>query len=176
MAPTPDGRRLLIAQVVQGRGDLGVLDLGSPGKVVPFAPTVEFNELRASFSPDGRWLAYQSDESGRPEIYVQPFPGPGRKWQVSTDGGVFPIWAPDGREIFYRDIVQNLMRVEVQAGADFDAGVPEVLFPLTLGGENSVRKIAISPDGQRFVALTPAGERTASPTSVIVGWDAVLPK
>jgi Tol biopolymer transport system component len=176
VAVAPDGRHLLIAQFPQGQGDLYVLDLEHPEHLAQLTATPEFSESRAGFSPDGRWLAYESDESGQAEIYVRPFPGPGRSWQVSTAGGSFPIWAPGGREIFYRDAAQRLTRVEVQAGASFDAGVPEPLFALPLGAEDSMRKIAISPNGERFVAVVPAAERTAPPTSVIVGWDASLPK
>jgi Tol biopolymer transport system component len=176
VACTPDGRDLLVARFPDGKGDLALLDLQHPGKLEPYIATPDFAEFRASFSPDGRWLAYQSNESGRPEIYVQPFPGPGRKWQVSTAGGAYPIWSPRGGEIFYRDGSQRLIRVEVRAGAEFDAGVPEPLFQLPLGGEESLRKIAMTPDGERFVVLASAGDRTSSPTSVIVGWNAVLPR
>ncbi len=172
LAVSPDGRRLLLAQFPKGKGDLFVLDLSRPGEPAAITATPDFAESRASFSPDGRWLAFQSDESGRPEIYVQPFPGPGRKWQVSTAGGVLPIWGPRGGELFYRSADQQLTRVEVAAGASFDAGVPEPLFALPLGGGNSLRKIAITPDGERFLALVPAGDNTAAPVSVIVGWDA----
>ena len=80
------------------------------------------------FSPDGRFLAYQSNESGRKEVYVQSFPDPGGKWQVSTAGGVDPRWRADGKEIYYRAPDQKLMAVEVQAGGDFPAGVPQPLF------------------------------------------------
>ena len=73
----------------------------SDRKAQPFLRT-PFNETAPRFSPDGRWLAYISDESGRFEIYVQPYPGPGGKWQISTEGGTEPVWNPNGRELFYR--------------------------------------------------------------------------
>jgi len=176
IALSPDGRRLVLARFPGGTADLLALDLAAPGEPVAITATPEFSEFRASFSPEGRWLAYESNESGRAEIYVQPFPGPGRKWQVSTAGGAFPVWSPKGGEIFYRGLDQRMMRVEVEAGATFDAGVPEPLFALPFGGSRSLRKYAVTPDGERFLALVPAGDRTVAPTSVIVGWDAVLPR
>src|SRR5256885_14544622 len=72
----------------------------------------QFNEGAASFSPDGRWLAYTSNESGRPEVYVQPFPGPGGKWQISTEGGAEPLWNHNSRELFYR-IGKKMMSVQI---------------------------------------------------------------
>ncbi|HSM14647.1 MAG TPA: protein kinase, partial [Thermoanaerobaculia bacterium] len=176
VALSPDGRFLVLARFSAGGGDLVILDLEQPGPATPFTSTPEFAEFRADFSPDGRWLAFQSNESGRSEIYVQSFPVPGRKWQVSTAGGSYPIWSPDGGTIYYRSEDQQLTRVAVEAGAAFDAGVPEPLFALPIGFGNSLRKIALSPDGERLVVVSSAGERTSTPTTVIVGWDAVLPR
>jgi hypothetical protein len=127
-------------------------------------------------SLDGRWLALTSDESGRLELYVQPFPGPGRRIQLSTAGGVHPVWSPDGREIFFRDVAQQWNRVAVETGTSFDAGVPEVLFPLTLGSGLSVRRVVMTPDGKRFLAEVPAADQTTVPIQVTVGWDSILPR
>ena len=115
---------------MDGAYDLFALDLAAGNRVTPITQTPGFAEFRADLSPDGRWLALQSDESGTAEIYVQPFPGPGRRWQLSTGGGFFPVWSRDGSEIFFRDGQGRLSHVAVTAGADFDAGVPEALFPL----------------------------------------------
>jgi Tol biopolymer transport system component len=176
VAIAPDGRRLVLGEFVEGNPDLVVLDLERPEALTRFTSTPEFWELRASFSPDGRWLAFQSNESGENEIYVQPFPGPGRRWQVSTAGGTFPVWGPNGREILYRDLEQRLTRVAVEAGTSFDAAVPEPLFPLVLASGNSVRRLAISPDGQRIAAVVPGGDGREAPTSIIVGWRTALPR
>ena len=173
LAVSPDEKQLVFAEVADGNYDLFALDLGAGSRVAPITQTPAFSEFRADFSPDGRWLALQSNESGVMEIYVQPFPGPGRRWQLSTAGGVFPVWSRDGREIFFLDGTRRWTRVAVTAGASFDAEVPEPLFPLTLGLGSSVRKVAITPDGQRFLAQAPTTE-AGKPTSVIVGWDATL--
>ena len=174
LAVSPDGKRLVFTKIVDGAYDLFALDLANGNQVKPITQTKGFAEFRADLSPDGRWLALQSDESGTGEIYVQPFPGPGRRWQLSTKGGFYPIWSRDGREIFFRDGANQLSHVAVTAGAEFDAGVPEALFPLGVGTGNSVRKFVVTPDGQRFLAQVPTSE-AGKPTSVIVGWDANLP-
>ena len=175
LAVTPDGQRLVFAKLAEGAYDLFALDLANGNEVAPITQTKGFAEFRADLSPDGRWLTLQSDESGTGEIYVQPFPGPGRRWQLSTGGGFFPVWSRDGSEIFFRDGQGQLSHVAVSAGTDFDAGVPEALFPLAVGIGNSVRKFVVSPDGQRFLAQVPTSE-AGKPTSVIVGWDASLPQ
>ncbi len=97
----------------------------------PFLMT-PFVEVRARFSPDGRWVAYQSNESGRADIYVQEFPGPGGKWQISTAGGTEPQWSPDGEELYYISPEMNMMRVSVETGESFDAGIPEDDVPASV--------------------------------------------
>jgi len=107
---SPDGQLLAFHEINPATGvDIWVLRLGDPSassgqgrKAQPFLRT-PFNEASPRFSPDGRWLAYISDESGRYEIYVQPYPGPGGKWQISAEGGRGPVWNPNGRELFYRN-------------------------------------------------------------------------
>ena len=105
--------------------DIWVLRL-SDRKAEPFLRT-PFEEGGARFSPDGRWLAYVSIESGRPEVYVQPYPGPGGKWQVSIDGGTEPVWSRNGRELFYRS-GNRMMAVETTMQPSFSAGKPRMLF------------------------------------------------
>ncbi|HEY5617869.1 MAG TPA: protein kinase [Vicinamibacterales bacterium] len=128
-------------------------------------------EGAARFSPDGRWLAYVSDESGRPEVYVQPYPGPGGKWQISTDGGSEPAWNPNGRELFYR-IADRMMAVPVTTQPSFSAGRPTMLFegaylastfPLT-GTTYDVTR-----DGQRFVMVKDQ-TISAAQINVVVNW------
>jgi Tol biopolymer transport system component len=177
MAPvaiSPDGRTMVLAQIVEGSADLFAFELASR-KLTPITRTPKIQEVRASFSPDGRWLALQSNESGAEEIYVQPYPGPGRRFQLSTVGGLYPLWARDGRWIFFRDGERRIARVAVQAGPTFDAGVPEPLFPLLLSGGDSVRKLALAPDGEHVVAVVAASD-AVNPTTVIVGWNANLPR
>ncbi|MGH9785611.1 MAG: TolB family protein, partial [Terriglobia bacterium] len=123
------------------------------------------------FSPDGRFLAYVSDESGRPEIYVQPFPGPGGKWQISTDGGTEPVWGHNG-ELFYWN-GNRLMAVETKTQPTFSAGIPRLLF------ERAYEHVAIgtanydaTADGQRFVMVKATDQEAAAPTqiNVVLNW------
>jgi serine/threonine-protein kinase len=122
---------------------------------VPFLLT-PFDERSPRFSPDGRWLAYVSDESGRNDVYVQPFPGPGPKWLVSTEGGVDPVWARDGRELFYRQDDQ-MMVVSVARGEEFTADRPRRLFQFRFDTVENGPNYDVSPDGKWF--LMPRGER-----------------
>ena len=127
---SPDGKVLAFHEVHPTTGrDIWLLPLEGDRKPRPFLQT-SFNERVPMFSPDGRWLAwlaYVSDESGREEVYVQPFPGPGGKWQISTEGGSEPVWARNGRELFYRN-GQKMIAVEITARPTFAAARPRLLF------------------------------------------------
>src|SRR5262249_2599965 len=111
------------------------LPLFGDRKPIPFQRT-RFNESRARFSPNRRWVAYVSDESGRQEVYVQAFDGSGEKRQISTAGGTRPCWRRDGKELFYLDGDNNLMVAPVNTGATFEAGVPTALFRVASPGWN----------------------------------------
>jgi serine/threonine-protein kinase len=168
---SPDGQLLAFIEINPTTGvDVMVLRLGDR-KVQPFLQT-PFNETSPRFSPDGRWLAYISDESGRFEIYAQPYPGPGGKWQISTEGGSEPLWNPNGRELFYRS-GDKIMAVEIITQPSFSAGKSKVLFggsyqptPATLTNYD------VSPDGQRFLMLKPSEQAQAAPTqiNVVLNW------
>ena len=168
---SPDGQLLSFIEINPTTGqDIWVLRLGDR-KVQPFLRT-PFNDANARFSPDGRWLTYTSDESGRYEIYVQPYPGPGGKWQISTEGGTEPMWNPNGRELFYRS-GEKMMAVDIATQPGFAAGTPRRLFE---GRYESapvpVANYDISPDGQRFLMLKPV-EQTASASTqinVVLNW------
>jgi eukaryotic-like serine/threonine-protein kinase len=120
-----------------------------------------FNEAYPDFSPDGRWLAYASDESGRYEVYVQPYPGPGPSKQVSTDGGTGPAWSRDGKELFYttteafggQATFTKMMTVPVAVRPTFTAGVPRSLFQGTYGASAGIRSFDVTPDGRRFLMV-----------------------
>ena len=123
------------------------------------------------FSPDGRWLAYVSNESGRYEIYVQPFPGPGGKRQISTGGGIQPIWARNGQELFYRN-GNRMMAVEITTDPTFSPGTPSLLFEGNyLSGIAFLPYYDITPDGQRFVMIQ-EGWTDSAPTqiNVVLNW------
>jgi Tol biopolymer transport system component len=123
---SPDGQTIAFMEVNSETGqDIWTLGLGDR-KARPFLKT-QANETAPRFSPDGHWMAYTSDESGRWEVYAQPYPGPGGKWQISTDGGTEPVWNPVGRELFYRS-GNRMMAVPVTLQPGFSAGKPVAMF------------------------------------------------
>ena len=130
------------------------------------------------FSPDGKWVAYASNESGKWEIYVTSFPEPGGKWQVSTGGGEQPRWRGDGKELFYLSSDGKMMAAPVTIGANFDAGTPVPLFQATPRPPVASAELFVydvSRDGQRFLIITPVKQETA-PMSVVLNWTAKLTK
>jgi Tol biopolymer transport system component len=161
-AVSPNGQAL--AFVSSGR-DLWILNLTGDRKSHPFQKT-PFNENSPSFSPDGRWLAYTSDESGRNEVYVQPFPAGGRKVQISTEGGEQARWAHSG-ELFYRD-GDKIMSIALTTQPTLVAGKPRMVFE---GGYEPGGGYDVSPDGQRFLMIK-AGEQATSATqiNVVLNW------
>jgi hypothetical protein len=128
------------------------------------------------FSPDGRLVAYVSNESGRDEIYVQTFPDAGGKWQVSNGGGSDPSWRGDGKELYYRSPDQKLMAVEIRGGGDFQAGIPQALFVLRVRPGIPRNKYASSADGQKFLVAAPLGRDAMSPTTIVLNWPGTLGK
>jgi eukaryotic-like serine/threonine-protein kinase len=174
---TPDGKSLLYAARMEKTGwDIFVLPLGGEAKPTPFA-TATFNELGPHVSPDGKFLAYGSNESGRFEVYVQSFPGQGGKWQISTGGGTDPNWRADGRELYYRGPDQKLMAVEItENGGSLQAGIPKPLFLGRVAIGNARNKYAPAGDGQRFLFIAPLGRDAMAPTTVVLNWMADLGK
>jgi dipeptidyl aminopeptidase/acylaminoacyl peptidase len=164
-----DGRYLLSSTGQRNpktASDIWVLPF-SDKKAFPYLQT-EFNEDNSKLSPDGRWLAYQSNESKRNEIYVMTFPIPGGKWQISTGGGRIPVWSRDGRELYYISADNKLMAVEIKPGVKFEAGVPHPLFDVRLGAGFDVSK-----DGTFLIPML--AEQSASvPMTVVLNWQAGL--
>ncbi len=134
----------------------------------------QFAELNPVFSPDTRFVAYQSDESGRSEIYVQSFPVASGKWQVSTSGGSDPSWRADGKELYYRSADQKLMAAEIPAGETFKAGIPQPLFSARVRTGTSRNKYVPSSNGERFLLVAPLGREALIPTTVVLNWSAEL--
>jgi eukaryotic-like serine/threonine-protein kinase len=169
---SPDGQFLAYHENnPKTQKDIWVVRL-SDHKSQPFLVT-PFSEGDPTFSPDGHWLAYVSNESGRPEVYVQPFPGPGGKWQISTEGGTEPAWNRNGKELFYRN-GNKMMALDVTTQPGFSPGKPRMLFE----GQYSTSDwpligtaYDVSPDGQRFL-MVKATEQAAAATqiNVVLNW------
>lgn len=173
-----DGRFILyeVNAGPQTRFDLWVLPLFGDRQPFPFLQG-EFDETHAQFSPDGRFVAYVSNESGRPEVYVQSFPGPGGKWQVSTGGGDQPQWRRDGKELFYVAPDKNLMAVPVTVGGSFETGTPVSLFRTrvrTTALTDERNNYIFTPDGQRFLISNLLEEGNKQPIMVVLNWAANL--
>ena len=149
-----------------GKRDIWVVTPG--GDPVPFLLT-PFDERSPRFSPDGKWLAYVSDESGRSEVYVQPYPGPGPKWVVSTDGGIDPVWSKNGRELFYRH-GDELMSVPVTAAREFSPGRPERLFETRFDTGDNGPNYDVSPDGRWFVIPRSDRGPASGELHVVLNW------
>ncbi len=148
------------------------LDGSKPSKITPLLQT-KFDERDGVVSPDGRWLAYGADNTGRSEIYVRPFPNTAAgQWQISTAGGKTPVWAHDGKELFFFGADGALMRVPVEATpTTWNAGaVTKLLEPrYDAGTGTGGRTYDVSPDGRRFVMVkAPGSDATAAPPTVIV--------
>ena len=187
-----DGRYLIFGSTLKGDG-VDALPLGEEGKLGDRKPIPlirgEFSFRHAQLSPDGRWLAYSSDESGRPEVYVQPFAPayqkpPEGKWQISTEGGNQPRWRGDNKELYYQALDGRIMASDVRAtNTSFEHATPQTLFAprvnpgdVTSGGFHYI----VSADGKRFlVAERPDpsnGDAAAPPITVVVNWLAALKK
>ena len=176
---SPDGRRIVLSTPPEGQttgSDIWFLSV-EDGEIEPYL-TTPFAERDACFSPDGRWLAYTSNESGTLEVYVRSLEGSGR-WQITDGGGAQPLWSPVGDELFYRSR-EGLMGVEVQTGGEeFRAGRPQRLFGEIFGGPMGVSvpgyiffDYDVSRDGQRFVVFPRAGtdESPGARVHIVTGW------
>ena len=178
IATGPVGEGVPLSVIPGGRGilmrrgnHLGVLGLTGISTTEPLVQTNAV-ELSGEVSPDGRWLAYESTESGRPEVYVRPFPNvAGGRWQVSNSGGSRPAWARNGRELFYEDQDGGLIAVPVAPGPAFSAGVAVRLFDAraTLVGGTTIRTWDVAPDG-RFLMVQDDGLSTSLPLLVVLNW------
>jgi Tol biopolymer transport system component len=174
-----DGRYLMYQESSpETQEDLWIVPTTGDRKPVPYLKT-PFNEIDGQFSPDGKWVAYTSDESGgRNEVYVRAFPAGAAKFPVSNSGGDIPRWRQDGRELFYRALDGRLMAASVRPVAQgLEFGTPVALFPTVPPAGIFAYPYDVSPDGQRILALAPGvGEAGASLLTVVLNWQAGLKK
>jgi Tol biopolymer transport system component/predicted Ser/Thr protein kinase len=178
-----DGR--FIAYTLTGsfprRFDVWVLPLFGDRKPFPLVQTGQTGLLRgqAVFSPDGRWIAYSTADPRESNVYVQPFPEAGAKFQVSRDGGSHPAWRADGKELFYLAYDGTMMAVPITASGQFDAGAPQVLFPTGLPVFNippSVTVYNVTKDGKRFLVNGRPQQAGVEPLTVLVNWTSAIQK
>ncbi len=164
---SPDGKRLVFGQ----SDKLYVLSMEGERTSQPLFQR-QFHEAFGMISPDGHWIAYASNESGRDEVYVRPFPNVEEgKWQISRDGGTEPVWHPKGQELFYRN-GRALEVVSIKTEPTFTAGSPEVLFTGRYTTSLAVTNYDISPDGQRFLMIKAAEEEEGQQgqINVVLNW------
>lgn len=167
---SPNGRVLALTGIDPiTKGDIWMLTLEAPRAPKPFLRSPS-NERGPVFSPDGLWLAYVSDESGRDEIYVRPSAAPGAKFEVSVEGGVEPMWARNGHELFYRD-GEKMMVVPITLGIGFSAGTPRLLFegPYELQ-PNGEANYDVAPDNSRFLMVRKVSQSAPVQVNVATGW------
>jgi hypothetical protein len=165
-----DGTTLFFGETSrETRSDIWMLELGVGRTTRPFLRE-PFNEVQPRLSPVGHWLAYVSDRSGRPEVYIQSYPDSLMRWQISTDGGREPIWARDGRELFYRND-DKVMSVEIAEGAIFKASPPRLLFAGNYVRDENNIGMDVDPDGRRFLMIQSSNqEPPVTHINMVLNW------
>jgi Tol biopolymer transport system component len=173
-----DGRLLLYHSLRHGQWDLWVIPASRAAKAEPFLETPA-NERQGQFSPDVRWVAYTSDESGTAEVYVRRFPGGDGKWRVSTHGGAQARWRRDGKELFYLAPDGNLMAADVrQSALTFETSPPRALFNtgITASFVDRRNQYVVTRDGRRFLVNISAEDENSAPITVVLNWETALRK
>ena len=165
---SPDGRRLLYRQIGATTGQDVWVYSADDRTLTPFLQSSS-NELSATFSPDGRWVAYVSDESGRAEVYVRPFPGPGTRSQVSIDGGTAPVWSRDGRELFFAK-GDALFATAVSLGGTFTSGAVRRLFSGPYSFDEVTVNYDVAPDGQHFLVPRSRVDSAPRQLELVLNW------
>jgi Tol biopolymer transport system component len=170
---SPDGRYLAFyEQARETKGDILVLPLEGDRKPQVFLKTAAF-EFPSAFSPDGKWLAYGSDESGKFQVYVTSFPRPGRKWQISREDGAWAYWSADGKEIVYHGFSGTIWAIEVAVRGDsIEPGTPRALFKIAVPPKGAGPDIYPTADHQRFLYLDRGNEKSSSILNLVLNWTA----
>ena len=162
-----DGTTLLYSDVASSE-NRNIWTMTLDEEPTPFVATT-FDEVNPRFSPDGRWVAYVSNESGRDEIYARPYPGPGGAVVLSTDGGTEPVWSQTGGELFFRS-GDKMMAIPIRQKPAFDFGDPELLFEGSFRRANNSWSYDVTSDGQRFVMVPLASEADTAQIHVVLNW------
>ena len=170
---SPDGQNILFSRLKNdARASVWLLSL-SDRQAKPLLQSTAIDQGAATFSPNGRFIAYTSNESGRLEVYVQTFPLSGEKWLISSGGGFLPLWRGDGKEVFYLTEDGKVMSVETETGAAFKSSVAKPLFQVDIKRAPGY-PYAVASDGTRFLINTPAEASTTAPMIVVLNWTAPL--
>ena len=170
-----DGQHILLVRFANGtRSGVWLVSLTGDQQPKPLLQSTAFDEGAATFSPDGRFIAYVSAESGRDEVYVQTNPLSGRKWTISSAGGLFPLWRDDGKELFYVTADGKVMTVEIKAAGDFETGVPQQLFQTSIKINSGSRPYDITRDGARFLIKVAAEANNPAPMTIVLNWTSDL--
>jgi hypothetical protein len=175
---SPDGAYVVYHVSTENTGqDIWVAPMSGDRKGRPFLQT-PFNEMQGRLSPDGRWMAYTSDESGSLEVYVRPFPTGAEKSLVSTNGGSDPVWRHEGKELFYLGADRKLMSVNVKSSTTFESDVPRPLFDAHVGALNPDyrNQYTVSSEGSRFLVNVVSEGSSSSPITVVLNWTEMLKK
>jgi serine/threonine-protein kinase len=166
---TPDGKALIFSIGVPS--DMMMLPLEGERRSQPLIAQKAFAERSGDVSPDGRWIAYQSDESGTFQIYVRPYPAVDNgRWQVSGEGGTLPRWAPNGRELFYINTRRHLVSTAVESGSTLTLGKTTDVLDLMDTPPGVYRNYDVSPDGSRFALITQPRATSAPSFIVVENW------
>ncbi|MCA1631268.1 MAG: hypothetical protein LC774_13190 [Acidobacteria bacterium] len=169
-----DGQTLLFENwAAKSKGEVWLLPLSGDRQPKPLLQSAAFDQYQGQFSPDGRFVAYASQESGRAEVYVQPFPPSGDKWQISSGGGFAPLWSSDGRELFYATNDGKLMSAETKAAGAFENVVPRQLFQTGMKLA-ATYPYAVTADAQRFLVNVPVEATNPAPMTIVLNWTADL--
>jgi Tol biopolymer transport system component len=167
-----DGRYL-----VMGRSLGGLLVVPLTGQTTPIVAIASSANIDESqFSPDGRWISYFSSLSGRSEIYLQAFPGPGERVTVSSSGGVQAKWRADSKELFYLTPEGTMMAVDVRPGTRLDLGTPRPLFTTRLRPTSALDQYVVTADGQRFIVMEPPVDAPPNALTIVTNWTTLLKK
>ena len=166
---SPDGKVIAYERLgASGRWEIWMLPMEGDHKPYPYLQG-QFQKRHPAFSPDGKWIAYSSFESGREEVYVQRFPGPGEKVQVSTDGGNYPVWSRDGRRLIYESS-DTLWAVDVVNSPNFRLGKSQTLYQGRIWNAAAGPNYALSPDGKRFVVVERGKDTPENNLNVVLNW------
>lgn len=172
---SPDGRTIAWTEFYpNGNAQIRVVNADGSGNVRTLV-SGPFDARGAVFSRDGKWIAFASNESGRDEIYVEPYEGPGSRWRVSTAGGREPVWSTNGKTVFYRGD-EEMLAVDIETEPEFRRSKPRVIFKDVYESEHRAdRNYDISPDGRRFLMLKSARPFAAAELTVVLNWRTSLP-